>query len=35
MGIEVIGLDHVYISVSSRQRSEKYCDTIMPVLGFK
>jgi catechol 2,3-dioxygenase-like lactoylglutathione lyase family enzyme len=35
MDIEVIGIDHVYISVSSLERSERYYDKIMPVLGFR
>jgi glyoxylase I family protein len=35
MKIEVIGIDHIYISVSQVARSEKYYDQIMPLLGFK
>src|SRR5436309_2184486 len=35
MRIEVIGIDHIYISVSQLARSEKYYDQIMPLLGFK
>ena len=35
MKIEVIGIDHIYISVSQLARSEKYYDQIMPLLGFK
>jgi len=35
MKIEVIGIDHIYISVSQLARSEEYYDQIMPLLGFK
>jgi glyoxylase I family protein len=35
MKIEVIGIDHIYISVSQPARSEKYYDRILPLLGFK
>jgi glyoxylase I family protein len=35
MKIEVIGIDHISISVSQLARSEKYYDQIMPLLGFK
>ena len=33
--IEVIGIDHVYIAVSQLDRSEKYYDRVMALLGFK
>jgi catechol 2,3-dioxygenase-like lactoylglutathione lyase family enzyme len=33
--IEVIGIDHIYIAVSQLERSEKFYDRIMPLLGFK
>jgi catechol 2,3-dioxygenase-like lactoylglutathione lyase family enzyme len=35
MNIEVIGIDHIYISVSDLARSEKFYDKIMPLLGFR
>jgi glyoxylase I family protein len=35
MEIEVIGIDHIYISVLDLQRSEIYYDGLMGVLGFK
>jgi len=35
MNLEVIGLDHIYISVSDLDRSESYYDRIMLALGFK
>lgn len=31
----VIGIDHIYISVSDMTRSEKFYDLVMPVLGFR
>ncbi len=34
MNFEVIGIDHIYISVTDPQRSESFYDRIMPVLGF-
>jgi len=32
---DVIGIDHIYISVSNLERSEKFYDVVMPVLGFR
>lgn len=32
---EVIGIDHVYIAVSNLERSERFYDAVMSVLGFK
>jgi len=32
---EVIGIDHIYITVSDMQRSEKFYDVVMEVLGFR
>jgi catechol 2,3-dioxygenase-like lactoylglutathione lyase family enzyme len=34
MNIEVIGIDHIYVSVTDLARSESFYDRIMPVLGF-
>lgn len=34
MNIEVIGIDHIYVSVTDLARSEAFYDRIMPVLGF-
>lgn len=34
MSFEVIGIDHIYISVTDLARSEAFYDRIMPVLGF-
>ena len=34
MNFEVIGIDHIYISVTDLPRSESFYDRIMPVLGF-
>ena len=33
--VEVFGIDHVYVTVSSLQRSEEFYDLLMPVLGFR
>ncbi len=33
--LEIIGIDHVYITVSDMQRSEKFYDTVMGTLGFR
>jgi len=33
--VEVIGVDHIYISVSDYQASEKFYDTVMQVLDFR
>jgi len=32
---EVIGIDHLYITVSDLERSEKFYDAVMTVLGFR
>ena len=32
---EVIGIDHIYIAVSNLERSEKFYDVVMKVLGFR
>ena len=32
---EVIGIDHIYISVSDMERSEKFYDVVMGILGFR
>jgi glyoxylase I family protein len=33
--LEVIGFDHVYVTVSNVERSEKFYDAVMTVLGFR
>lgn len=33
--MEVIGLDHIYLSVSDMEASERFYDQVMRVLGFK
>jgi glyoxylase I family protein len=35
MRVEVIGIDHLYISVSDLKRSERFYDQVMSVLGFR
>ena len=32
---EVIGIDHIYLSVSDLARAETFYDRVMPVLGFR
>lgn len=32
---DIIGIDHIYITVSDMQISEKFYDTLMTVLGFR
>jgi len=32
---DVIGIDHLYITVSNLERSEKFYDAVMTVLGFR
>lgn len=32
---EVIGIDHIYITVSNLERSERFYDVVMKVLGFR
>ena len=34
-GIEVIGIDHIYLSVSDLIRSEKFYDQVMGILGYR
>ena len=33
--IEILGIDHIYISVSDLARAEAFYDRVMPVLGFR
>ena len=35
MSIEIIGIDHIYLSVADLGRSEKFYDVVMPVIGFR
>lgn len=35
MSVEVIGIDHVYITVSDLAGSEEFYDHVMPTLGFR
>jgi len=35
VSIEIIGLDHIYIAVSDLDRSEKFFDHVMGILGFR
>ncbi len=35
MSVEVIGIDHVFVTVSDMPRSEGFYDRVMPVLGFR
>jgi glyoxylase I family protein len=35
MSIEVIGIDHIYLSVSDLRRSEEFYDRVMTTLGFR
>ncbi len=35
MSVDVIGIDHIYITVSNLSRSEKFYDDVMSLLGFK
>jgi len=35
MGIEVIGIDHIYVAVSDLDRSERFYDLAMSILGFR
>ncbi len=32
---DVIGIDHIYITVANLARSEQFYDVVMPVLGFR
>jgi catechol 2,3-dioxygenase-like lactoylglutathione lyase family enzyme len=33
--VEVLGLDHIYLSVSDMERAERFYDQVMKVLGFR
>ena len=33
--VEVVGLDHVYLSVSDLERSQKFYDTVLGLLDFR
>lgn len=35
MSTEVIGIDHVYLTVTDLKKSEEFYDKLMPILGFK
>src|SRR6267154_593076 len=35
MSIEIIGIDHIYIAVSDLNRSERFYDCMMTILGFQ
>jgi glyoxylase I family protein len=35
MSIEVIGIDHIYVTASDLNRSEKFYDGVMSILGFR
>jgi len=35
MSTETIGIDHIYIAVSDLTRSERFCDCVMRILGFR
>src|SRR3954469_1096292 len=35
MSIEVIGIDHIYLAVSDMDRSERFYDGVMKILGFR
>jgi len=32
---EIIGIDHLYLTVSDLDRSEKFYDVVMPIIGFR
>lgn len=32
---DIIGIDHIYITVSNLEQSERFYDTVMNILGFK
>ncbi|MDJ0837603.1 MAG: VOC family protein [Acidobacteriota bacterium] len=34
MPVETLGIDHIYLTVSDMDRSERYYDQVMPLLGF-
>ena len=33
--LEIIGIDHVYVTVSNLEKSERFYDAVMEVLGFR
>lgn len=35
MGVETIGIDHVYVTVRDLDRSEDFYDRVMKILGFR
>ena len=35
MGVEVIGIDHVYVAVRDLGRAEAFYDRVMEILGFR
>jgi glyoxylase I family protein len=35
VSVEVIGIDHVFLTASDMARSERFYDHVMPVLGFR
>ena len=35
MGVEVIGIDHIYLAVRDLSRSEAFYDPVMALLGFR
>ncbi len=35
MTVEVIGVDHVFVSVGDLGRSEEFYDRVMAILGFR
>lgn len=35
MSTEIIGIDHIYLAVSDLERSRKFYDRVMPILGFR
>lgn len=35
MSIEVIGIDHIYVTASDLRRSERFYDQVMTILGFR
>lgn len=35
MKIDVIGIDHIYVTVSDLRRSEEFYDRVMTILGFR
>ena len=35
MTVEVIGIDHAYVTVRDQETSEGFCDLVIGVLGFR